>query len=317
MASSSAAYRDGSLGELEEDATALLNECLSSFIAMESEFLDSKQLANPAAIAAGTAAISLATQALGTDDVERKLELTLAAGYSASFFGLPRNDLMFTANRAMDLFAFPTSQRGAYHAAATALLQSYVISMKKGNAMSGLGILMAQNGAYRDGSLGITAAEAAAGARWTPGYEAARAAAAGARRNPTTAATAAAGARLRFPWSMRGTQADAYEDGSLGILMHQNGAYQDGSLGHIMRQNVAWRDGSLGFPVGAARRPVRYRRFDPSRPQALRGLGGGCGCSGVGADAAVVEETPFYKKPAYLAGGAVLLGVVLYAATRK
>jgi hypothetical protein len=265
------AFENGSLGELEEDATALLNESLSEFIVMMSTFLDNKGISNPAAIAAGTAAINLAKAALDDADVEQKLALTLAAGYSASFYGLPRNDLMFTANRAFDLFAFPTSQRGAYHAQATALLQSYVISMKKGNAMSG------SMTAYRDGSLGILMA-----------------------------------------------QNGAYRDGSLGTMMRQADSYRDGSLGAIMRQSGAWHDGSLGSAAARMARGVRrgVTTYVPGRHPFLRaravsGLGGGCGCSGVGADAAIVAETPFYKKPAYLAGGAVLLGVVLYAATRK
>ncbi len=91
-------------------------------------------------------------------------------------------------------------------------------------------------------------------------------------------------------------QNGAIRDGSLG---RQNGAFQDGSLGALMRQNVAFRDGSLG----------RVRR-------SMRGLGG-CGCSGLGADVAVVDDTPFYKKPLYIGGAAVALGVVLYAVTRK
>lgn len=88
-----------------------------------------------------------------------------------------------------------------------------------------------------------------------------------------------------------------YKDGILGSLMFQPRAVRDGSLGALMAQNVAFRDGSLG------------------RARGLRGLGSGCGCSGVGDDAAATATvTPFYKKPVVLAvGAAVGLGVVLYA----
>lgn len=95
-------------------------------------------------------------------------------------------------------------------------------------------------------------------------------------------------------------QPGSFRDGSLGVV--QNGAFRDGSLGaYLMNQPGVFRDGSLG----------RVRR------RALRGLGGGCGCSGMGADAAVATETPIYKKPLVIGGAAVALGVVLFVATRK
>lgn len=96
-----------------------------------------------------------------------------------------------------------------------------------------------------------------------------------------------------------------YKDGVLGMTtMFQNTAFRDGSLGaSIMFQNGAFQDGSLGR-VG--------------RRRGLRGLGGGCGCSGMGADAVLATEQPFYKKPAVIAvAAAVGLGVVLFAVKRK
>lgn len=113
-----------------------------------------------------------------------------------------------------------------------------------------------------------------------------------------------------------GSLGDAYRDGVLGTLMRQNVAYRDGSLGRAMFQNGAYQGGSLGASgwrsqgSGAA-----LRRRSRMAHQQMRGLG--CGCSGVGADVAVVPDEPFYKKPAYIAGAAVVLGVVLYAATRR
>lgn len=106
-------------------------------------------------------------------------------------------------------------------------------------------------------------------------------------------------------------QNGALRDGSLG---HQNGAFHDGSLG-AMFQNTAFRDGSLGMLRKEGRRGWARRIHQTVKPTA--GLGGGCGCSGMGADVAVVEETPFYKKPLYIGGAAVALGLVLYVATKK
>jgi len=129
----------------------------------------------------------------------------------------------------------------------------------------------------------------------------------------------------------------AYKDGSLGIL--QNGAFHDGSLG--MPQSGAFRDGSLGIlQAGAFRggslgilqngafhdgslgrsgykQTTHTGRVRMQRRQ-LRGLGGGCGCSGVGADATVVETVPpFYKTPLFIGGVAAALGVAIYAISKR
>lgn len=111
-----------------------------------------------------------------------------------------------------------------------------------------------------------------------------------------------------------------FRDGILGSAMFQNGAFRDGSLGAaLMPQPVAFRDGSLGAALMA--QPGVFRdgslgRYRAKR-RAMSGLGG-CGCSGMGADAVTTVETPFYKKPVVMAvGAAAALGVVLYAASRK
>ncbi len=101
-------------------------------------------------------------------------------------------------------------------------------------------------------------------------------------------------------------QPGSFQDGSLGILMHQSGAFRDGSLGALMAQPVAFQDGSLG----------RVLRKERNRRPTLRGLGGGCGCSGVGADSAVAE-TPMYKKPLVIGGAVVGLGLLLFLVKRK
>lgn len=118
-----------------------------------------------------------------------------------------------------------------------------------------------------------------------------------------------------------GVLGDAYKDGSLGL--HQNGAIRDGSLGAVMYQNHAFRDGSLGmfqprdYRDGSLGRVPRALQKHGRRYGKLQGLGGGCGCSGMGADVTVAPEQPFYKKPLYIGGAAIVLGIVLYGVTRK
>lgn len=105
-----------------------------------------------------------------------------------------------------------------------------------------------------------------------------------------------------------GVLGSAYKDGVLGALMYQNGAYRDGALGRaILRKPLT------PIPI------TSFSNLRRARRRAMSGLGG-CGCSGVGDDAAVVPsvETPFYKKPVVLAGGAAIgLGVLIYAFSRK
>ncbi len=129
-------------------------------------------------------------------------------------------------------------------------------------------------------------------------------------------------------------QNGAIRDGSLG---RQNGAFHDGSLG--MFQNTAFHDGSLGALQKTRRRLAlqylqnahRRRTVAPSTPGMswanLKGLGGGCGCSGMGATVApeplVTDEGTstipgVRRNQALLAGGvAVALGLVWYVATKK
>lgn len=251
------------LGELtlEEDAALTIDAALRRVIAsLDPAGLETHALP-PAAMVSAATAVHLAQAALAETDIQSKMQLAMASSYAAAFFGLPRNNLLYVIDQVCGMFAMTSSQRRDYHARATALLDNYVMSLKKGSAMSGaykdgsLGML--QSGAFRDGSLG---------------------------------------------------QAGAFRDGSLGIL--QNGAFQDGSLGIL--QNGAFQDGSLGRTgYKLARRGLIARR----RPQ-LRGLGGGCGCSGVGADEVAVEA-PFYKKPLVIAGAAAALGVVIYAISKR
>lgn len=122
-----------------------------------------------------------------------------------------------------------------------------------------------------------------------------------------------------------GVLGGAYHDGVLGRIVPQQRSIRDGVLGAIMNQPGVYRDGALGTSV--AHRQQRRRPVSPLRPvgplpfaalRPLRGVGGGCGCSGVGADEVVAAaETPFYKKPLVIGGAAIALGIVLYAVKRK
>lgn len=240
------AFEDGALGSSERDegAAHMLNAALDKTIAaLQPAGLESRALP-PAALASAATAVALAQEARATEQIDRKLTVAIAASYAATFFGLPRNTLLFTVDQIFGMFALTAAQRRRFHHDAARLLDAYVASLKKGNAMSGV---------YRDGVLG-----------------------------------------------------GAYEDGVLGHIVAQQRAIRDGSLGSLMPQPGVFRDGALGIsPKRRGRRP------------ALRGLGGGCGCSGMGADVTVVPETPFYKKPAVICGAAIALGVVLYAVKRK
>jgi hypothetical protein len=254
-------FEDGSLGTtLEEDAAGDLDPALERVIqSLQPAGLESRGLP-PAAVASAATAVALAQQARAEVDVGNKIVLATAASYAATFFGLPRNDLAYVIDQVCGMFAMTSQQRREYHQQAARVLDQFVASLKKGNAMSGVfrdGVL---GGAFRDGSLGMH-------------------------------------------------QNGATRDGSLGAVVYQNHAVRDGSLG--MFQPGDYRDGSLGALLRQKKRGMRYGKF-----QSIRGLGGGCGCSGMGADVTVVEE-PFYKKPLYIGGAAVALGVVLYAVARK
>ncbi len=244
-------YENGSLGStLEEDAAGDLDPALDRMIkSLQPDGLQSRALP-PAAMASAAAAVTLAQQARAEADIGTKIVLAIAASYAAAFFGLPRNDLAYVVDQVCGMFAMPSAQRRNYHQQAARVLDQFVASLKKGNAMSGV---------FRDGSLGILV-----------------------------------------------SQQGATRDGSLGAVMYQNHAVRDGSLGVTMFQPRDFRDGSLG----------RIGRIE-KRARSMRGLGGGCGCSGMGDDAVVAPATPFYKKPLYIGGAAVALGVVLYAVTRK
>ncbi len=247
-------FEDGSLGSLDEDAAADLDPALAHVIqSLQPDGLQSRALP-PAAMAAAAVAVALAEQARAATDTSTKIVLAIATSYSATFFGLPRNDLAYVIDQVCGMFAMTAAQRRDYHQQAARVLDQFVASLKKGNPMSGV---------FKDGVLG-----------------------------------------------------DAYRDGSLGILMHQPGSVRDGSLGAVMYQNHAFRDGSLGLNrmVTDPRQQKRGRR---GHYMNMRGLSGGCGCSGVGDDAAVVVSTPFYKKPLVIGGAAIALGVVLYAVSRR
>lgn len=250
LSQASTQYRDGVLGELslEDDANSVLNTALARVIqSLQPAGLQTRALP-PAAMASAATAVALAQLAREESETNRKIVLAMATSYAATFFGLPRNDLAYVIDQVCGMFAMTAAQRRDYHQQAARVLDTFVESLKKGNAMSGV---------FRDGVLG-----------------------------------------------------GAYKDGSLGlgILVSQQGATRDGSLGAMMYQNVAFRDGSLGALRKRGNRGMRFRR--------LSGLGGGCGCSGVGDDA-VATETPFYKKPLYIGGAALALGVVLYAVSKR
>jgi hypothetical protein len=158
-------FENGSLGndgsDLETDAAAILDTALDKVIAsLQPGGLESRALPPEALVAASTA-IALATAARAELDVQKKLVLATAASYSAAFFGLPRNTLLYTVDQVCGMFAMTAYQRRQYHQEAARVLDNYVASLKqkKGSPMSGayrdgsLGILM-QQGATRDGSLG-------------------------------------------------------------------------------------------------------------------------------------------------------------------
>lgn len=181
----STAFENGSLGDddstLETDAAALIDPALDRVVAsLQPAGLETRALP-PAAFAAARVATVLAQQARAEPDIEQKIVLAIAASYSATFFGLPRNTLLYTIDQVFGMFAMSASQRRAYHQMAARALDGYVKSLKKGNAMSGvfrdgvlgnaykdgslgrqqgatrdgsLGALMLQNGAFHDGSLG-------------------------------------------------------------------------------------------------------------------------------------------------------------------
>lgn len=242
-------FEDGSLGTtLEEDAAGDLDPALERVIeSLQPAGLQSRALP-PATIASAATAVALAQQARAEIDIGNKIVLATAASYAATFFGLPRNDLAYVIDQVCGMFALTSAQRREYHQQAARVLDTFVASLKKGNAMSGV---------FKDGVLG-----------------------------------------------------GAYKDGSLGILVSQQGAVRDGSLGAVMYQNHAFRDGSLGRAPRKVGRRGQYTR-------SVSGLGGGCGCSGMGADVTVMPEEPFYKKPLYIGGAAIVLGIVLYGVTRR
>lgn len=257
-------YENGSLGDdaqdggdLETNAAAILDPALDKLVmSLDPAGLESRAL-QPAALAAAQVAVSLAKLARVETDVQKKIIIAAAASYSAAFFGLPRNTLLYTIDQVCGMFAMTSYQRRDFHQQAARLLDSYVASLTKDNPMAGV----FQAGASRDGSLG-----------------------------------------------------QVYRDGVLGAAMFQNVAFQDGSLGRAMAQPGAFHDGALGTNRYMAMR----------RRQALRGLGGGCGCSGMGADAATVPASeidstpvPFYKQPLVIGGAAVALGVILYAVSKR
>ncbi len=259
-------YENGSLGDdltdtgdLETNAAAILDPALDAVVrSLDPGGLQTRALETPALVAAQVA-VALAKQARAETDVQRKLIIATAASYSAAFFGLPRNTLLYTIDQICGMFAMTSYQRRDMHQAAARLLDSYVASLKRTSPMSGV----FQAGASRDGSLG-----------------------------------------------------QAYRDGVLGAAMFQNVAFQDGSLGRAMAQPGAFHDGALGTGYRAGPRGLRY-----GLKRRLPGVSGlGCGCSGVGADAAVVATpaaTPFYKNPLVIGGAAVALGVVLYAVSKR
>ncbi len=261
-------FENGSLGStVDEDASAVLDAALDRVIAsLQPDGLQSRALP-PAAMASAATAVALAHQARAEVDVGTKIVLAVAASYAATFFGLPRNDLAYIIDQVCGMFALTSAQRREYHQQAARVLDKYVASLRKGNAMSGV---------FKDGVLGVLV-----------------------------------------------NQQGATRDGSLGAVMYQNHAVRDGSLGAMMYQPRDYRDGSLGagmsHPAAASTRVATVSNLALRRraSRRLSGLGGGCGCSGVGDDAVVASEPPFYKKPLYIGGAAIALGVVLYAVTRK
>lgn len=322
-------------GSLEEASASVLDAALDKFIvatAVATSNLPADAPRSAARRAAGAAAVSLATASRGMDaDISAKIATATAAGYAASFFGLPQNTLLDTADQVCGMFALTANQRRALHKQAAAILQNYVST--KGNAMSGI----LQNGSFRDGSLGRIVAQQRAFNEGSLG-------------------------RIM-------AQQGATRDGSLGAIMAQQGAFRAGSLGIMPPPQFPVRDGSLGTLTDQRRRlmaylrgfrlpstrpaspnPKRARHADPrsaTDPRPTAGLGnmrmsalyrprvpytGGpvgtrraraisgadCGCSGVGADeVAVNPERPFYEKPLVIGGAAIVLGIVLYAATRR
>jgi len=202
-------------GSLEETAAGVLDSALSEFIVSTAAATSSLSPTAPRADArraAGAAAVNLAKDAYGIDsDFSTKLATAIAAGYSAAFFGLPQNSLLVTTDKICGMFTMTANQRRAVHQQAAAILQNYVMSLKKGNAMSGI----LQSGSFRDGSLGVLMSQ------------------------PRAVRDGSLGAIM--------SQSGSFRDGSLGVLMAQPHATRDGVLGAIMSQSGSFRDGSLGL----------------------------------------------------------------------
>jgi len=290
------AFENGSLGGLEEEAAQALDPTLDAFIVQtEVAFADLPAQQKGARLAASTA-LDLARHARATPAtaIDRKLGLTIAAAYAGSNFSLPQNSLLDAVGAIMGTFAMTAHQRNVLRQEAAGLYLEHLTQNAKGNAMAG-GIL---GSVYRDGILGNTLV----------------------------------------------SQQGAVRDGTLG-LVPQQGAVRDGSLGRLTfmdlfsgRNQLLTRSNfrsprmrmrhvsglgltraqRLAAMSATHRTPHVPTVYGAMRAKRLAGLG--CGCAGVGDDAApadaVAAPTPLYKQPLVIGGAAVVLGVVLYAVTR-
>ena len=306
-----AAFENGSLGSLEEDASALLNPVLGEFaVQMAVTTKNLRRDVSEATTIAGAASVNIAKAASQAEDMSEKLSLALAACYAATHFGLrpgPQDQLMAAIGQVAGLFAMTANQRVALHQQAMKFYKSFIKQQQdlqrrdaallaKGNVMSGV---------FRDGVLGSAFRDGVLGHAYQDGV-----------------------------------LGDAYRDGSLGAITRPMMAMSrfksvlpstkpTGPAPTHVRQTRQVRDGSLGATfLRPTAVPVTYRPNtasalspfasffrDPRRARKERRAtsGLGCGCAGVGA----LSDAGTLKTVAIYGGAALALGLVFYAVKRK
>lgn len=332
-------FENGSLGGLNEDVAASLDPVLAEFAVQMAVTVSPLGRGGTGGARGlnGATAVNIAKEAreVGPENLNRKLALAIAAGYAASYFGLPENTLLKTVAGVCDTLALTGNQRAALHQEAMDAYWFYLrqqqelqerdreLLEKKGVPMSGVfrdGVLgnVYRDGvlggayedgvlghAYHDGVLGLTAAEErvlAMRQRMT---------------KPTIKPTLLPpkcwtvnkfGDKVPVPCKPTPPgvpQQRAVRDGSLGAPF-SSGALAVPTSPFSAYKSILSNNSSLFV------QPERRKK----QRRAVSGMGGGCGCAGLGEEAAVAP-TPFYKKPLVIGGAAVALGVVIYAVSKR
>lgn len=309
------AFENGSLGGLDEDAAAALDPVLDDFIvkmAVSVSPVGGGGVGGAKGLS-GAAAVNIAKEArkLAPEAIQRKLALAIAAGYAASFFGYPDNALMPTVAGICNTFAMTGNQRNALHQEAMSAYKFYLRRQqqleardrefleKKGVPMSGVfrdGVL---GSAYQDGVLGDAYHDGVLGAL-TP-IERMLAA----KRRIASAPTAAPKC-----WAV-----NKFGDKVPVACPRPQRAVRDGSLGALQSNQLVATSPFSSYKALPSHLFVAPERRKKQR-RATSGLG--CGCAGVGDDAAAAApvESPFYVKPLFIGAAAVAVGAAIYALTR-